>query len=126
MTLNKQNKGKNMNIVEKLEKRNQERMNRFDYVIDQATSDKDMNAKEMVTFHHLNPNGLLTQLRDIGNKAYDNYRLASGLFATDYYDKEFSKLCRQNNPRYNNILTLIQMMERDIEMYQDKINKRKK
>ena len=112
-----------MNIVEKLEKRHQDRMNRIDYVLDQATSDKDMNAKEMVTFHHLNPNGLLTQLRDIGNKAYDDYRLASGLFATNYYDEEFFKLCKQKNPRYNNILALIKMMKRDVKMYQDKIKK---
>ena len=116
-------KEKKMNIVEKLEKRHQDRMNRIDYVLDQATSDKDMNAKEMVTFHHLNPNGLLTQLRDIGNKAYDDYRLASGLFATNYYDEEFFKLCKQKNPRYNNILALIKMMKRDVKMYQDKIKK---
>ena len=116
--IKREKKEKKMNaykIIQKIE-------NKIDYVFETATNDEGMNAKEKVNFHSFNSNGYLVILRELGWKGYD-CGLTSGAFATTYYNEALTKLQGQKKPRYISINVLVEMMNKDIKRWEEKIAK---
>jgi len=96
---------------------------RFDFIIDEATSDDEVKTcKEFVAFHSFNVNGVFKQLRKLEEEGWKlagegkiSYGVMMGSLNFKYDYDALENFLEQKNPHWRKVGQVVRMAEQSLE-----------